>query len=277
MNKKTSIHMQPSSIKSLLHNCREITPKYVIASAFKNEYDCTPDKAVSIFYRLAAEAKQNYLKRTKQKIQTSEKRLVWEGVIVITKHHTMKDLKKLAKEFEKRFGWQPIHISIHRDEGHISKEDGKTIINYHAHILFFMLDKDGIYLMKKRESGSKKMSFLQTLTANVLGMERGTQKILSGTERLNHWQYRKVAEMKNRFILKIKELRENIEKAKNILIQKNVKIKKLESDLHKTKEQAITISVENVKLKAKLLLLHEELNIAGISTPITIPSTLFPE
>jgi len=269
--------MQPSSIKSLLHNCRVITPEYAVESSSKNEYDCTPDEAVSIFYRLAAEAKQNYLKRTKQKIQTSKKRLVWEGVIVITKHHTMKDLKKLAKEFEKRFGWQPIHISIHRDEGHISKEDGKTIINYHAHILFFMLNKNGIYLMKKREYGAKKMSFLQTLTANILGMERGVPKIISGTERLNHWQYRKVMEMRNKFLLKIKKLTEVVEKAKIILHQKNVKIKKLESDLHKTKEQAITISVENVKLKAKLQLLNEELNIANVSTQIIIPSTLFPE
>ncbi len=277
MNKKTSIHMQTSSIESLLHNCRAILPEYAVESASKNEYDCTAAEAVATFYRLLSEAKQNYLKRTKQKIQTSSKRLVWEGVVVINEHHTMKDLKKLAQEFEKQFGWRPIHISIHRDEGHISKENGETIINYHAHILFFMLSANGIYLMKKRDFGKKKMAMIQTLTANVLGMERGVPKIISGTERLNHWQYRKVMEMRNKFLIRIKKLTQMVEKAKVILDQKNVKIKKLEKDLNHTKEQAITISVENVKLKAKLQLLHEELNTADLVTRITIPSTLYPE
>jgi hypothetical protein len=277
MHKKTSIHIQPSNIQSLLHNCRVITPEYTVESASENEYDCTADEAVATFYELAAEARENYMNRTKQKIQTSSKRLVWEAVLTINEHHTLKDIKKLAKEFEKRFGWRPIHISIHKDEGHISKENGKTIINYHAHILFFMLSRDGIYLMKKRDNGKKKMALLQTLTANVLGMERGIPKIITGTERLNHWQYRKVMEMKNKFLLKIKNLTQTIEKAKAILHEKNVKIKKLEKNLYNTKEQAITISVENVKLKAKLLLLQEDLNIVSGATKITIPSTLYPE
>jgi len=271
---KSSIHLQPSSIKSLIHNCREVVPSYAIDAENKNEYSCTPEEAVATLYKLLSEAKKNYFDRTKQKIQTSDNRLVWEAVVNISAYHSLDDIKNLTEEFEKHFGWRVLHISIHKDEGHISKEDGKKVINYHVHILFFMLDSNGIYLMKKREFGKKKMAMIQTLTANILGMERGVPKIISGRERLNHWQYRKVMEMKNKFLLRIKKLTQTIEKAKVIIKQKNLKIKKLEKYLNATKEKAITISVENVKLKARIQLLQEKIDAVNIEKKVTIQSTL---
>ena len=50
-------------------------------------------------------------------------------------------LKKLNENIEKEFGFRAVQTAIHRDEGHI--KDGRPIYNYHAHIVFCNLDKNG--------------------------------------------------------------------------------------------------------------------------------------
>ena len=95
------------------------------------------------------------------------------------KNHTLKDLKKVAKYVEEKFGYRATLITLHRDEGHYEYDEQgnatKFVANIHGHIRFCVLDpKNGksIYRQKFR----KRLEFkqLQTQIANMLGLQRGT-------------------------------------------------------------------------------------------------------
>ena len=139
----------------------------------------------------------NYTKRTKQRIQTDEKKFLWEAVINLNEEHTINDVRVLARIIRMIYGWQAAQIGVHRDEGFKDPKSGKNIYNYHAHIIFFMLDKEGIYRFKKRDFGIKKMEELQTLVSYVLKMERGKSKKITKIERLEHRQYKQQKQYEN--------------------------------------------------------------------------------
>lgn len=180
---KSSINFQQSSGNAFEHNDREHSPDYVFKEkSHLNECNRTAKEAHKLYKKLREEAIRNYTKRTGQKIQTKEERFRWSAVINLNAHHTLKDLEELAKIFEDKFGWQPLQIAIHKDEGH-KDDNGEFKNNYHAHIEFFMLDKQGIYRFKKNEFNTKKMSEIQDLTAKVLQMERGINYHQANVER----------------------------------------------------------------------------------------------
>ena len=172
------------------HNLRKALVTYTIDDHRRNISDRSYEEAIDLFHRLLEEAVSNYYNRTQQKIQTDEKKYIWEAVVNVNKHHNIKDIQALAKALGKKYGWQAIHCSIHADEGHIEKKSGEKIYNYHAHIVLFMLDADGIYRFKKGQFGVKKMEELQTFVANSLGMERGLSKKKTKKIRLEHRAYR---------------------------------------------------------------------------------------
>jgi len=115
--------------------------------------------------------------------------------VVIEDRHTLADLYQLGEVFEKKYGWRAVQIAIHRDEGYVEEDGNKKKYNYHAHMVFMMVDENGIYRFKKRDFGKKALSELQTVTARVLGMNRGIPKILSRRQRLEHREYKRAMEM----------------------------------------------------------------------------------
>lgn len=70
---------------------------------------------------------------------------------------------------------------------------GEVKINQHAHLEFFMLDEKGINRFKKNEFGRKRMTEIQTETAQILGMERG--EVGSKKVRLEHQAFRQQAKL----------------------------------------------------------------------------------
>ncbi|MDY5324975.1 MAG: hypothetical protein SPG96_08670, partial [Succinivibrio sp.] len=119
------------------------------------------------------------------------------------------DLQIIANYIKREYGYTPLEIAIHNDEGYVDKE-GKAHFNHHAHIDFCTL-KDGCQMarMEKycdkvpytKKDGtkswkfqSKKDSKLQDFIAETLGMERGQKG--SKAKRLEHEQYRQVAQQK---------------------------------------------------------------------------------
>ena len=188
------MHIKPvlDLITTVMHNDREKIPSYVIANSDCNVCTHSSEEVYALFMKLMSLASKNYTMRTKQKIQTKSEKWIWEAVIVLDKHHTLDDLLKLGKIFEKQYGWRVLQTSIHHDEGYVNEDSGQKIFNWHAHIIIMMIDNNGIYRFKKRDFGKRKMSELQTLVAKKLNMKRGVSKMDSKRENLNHKQYRQV-------------------------------------------------------------------------------------
>ena len=106
----------------------------------------------------------------------------------------MEDVETLAKHFNDKYGFQCYQIAIHRDAGHID-EDGKKQINHHAHLEFITLDKESGKNNYRRELITPNiLRRIQTETAEILQMQRGQDKRLSGAERIEPRKYAKQKE-----------------------------------------------------------------------------------
>ena len=115
-----------------------------------------------------------------------------EGVVVIDNNTTMEQFKQLATAMEEKFGIKTIQIHIHRDEGHKGSEEWKP--NLHAHMAFDWTQPNG----KSLSLNKSQMSQLQTLVADVLGMERG---VSSDVKHLNAIQYKNKMEGERNIVL----------------------------------------------------------------------------
>lgn len=92
-----------------------------------------------------------------------------EAVVVIEDTTTMDDLRKLAKRFNDRFGIDVFQIAIHKDEGYRKGKDGLKL-NLHAHMVADWTDHQSGKSLKLNRND---MAEMQTICAEVLGMERG--------------------------------------------------------------------------------------------------------
>ena len=134
---------------------------------------------------------------------------VQEIVINIKPDTKLDDLQIIANYIKKEYGYTPLEIAIHNDEGYVDKE-GKPHFNHHAHIDFCTL-QDGCQMARMehycdkveytKKDGTKSWRFvstkdskLQDFIAETLGMERGQKG--SKAKRLEHEQYRQVAQQK---------------------------------------------------------------------------------
>lgn len=106
-----------------------------------------------------------------------------EAVVVIEDTTTMDDLQNLAQRLQQRFGIDVFQIAIHKDEGYKhSKQQLK--LNLHAHLVADWTDhKSG----KSLKLGRNDMAEMQTICAEVLGMERGKS---SDKQHLSAIQYK---------------------------------------------------------------------------------------
>ena len=134
---------------------------------------------------------------------------VQEIVINIKPDTKLDDLQIIANYIKREYGYTPLEIAIHNDEGYVDKE-GKPHFNHHAHIDFCTL-QDGCQMARMerycdkvpytKKDGTKSWKFqsnkdskLQDFIAETLGMERGQKG--SKAKRLEHEQYRQVAKQK---------------------------------------------------------------------------------
>ena len=162
----------------VFHNMR-VGPK--AASSFVefqhlNKTNMSAKDALVLERRLEEEARDKYYETYGQKFKT--KHCFLELVVNLKKHHTLKDLEKVAKYVEEKFGYRATLITLHRDEGRYEYDEQgnatKFVANIHGHIRFCVLDPENgksIYRQKFR----KRLEFkqLQTQIANMLGLQRG--------------------------------------------------------------------------------------------------------
>ena len=117
-----------------------------------------------------------------------------EGVLLIKPDTTLADVKKFGEECQRRWGITPLQIFLHKDEGHWlngqpEAEDKESFQvgnrwfkpNYHAHIVFDWMNHD---TGKSRKRNDEDMATMQTLASDILLMERGQAKAVTGKEHL---------------------------------------------------------------------------------------------
>lgn len=185
---KSFIKIKPVTGNSERHNLREVKPKYCIEASAEN-YHVSDEKIGDALKRI----RENYQDKVGQKMQ-KRATPVREAVVLLKDDDNRKNIHKLfelSDQMEKRFGIRAFQWHIHNDEGHIDKK-GEARYNYHAHILFDWTDRE---TGKTLKLDKRDMSEIQTMTAEVLEMERGIKgsKSLS----LNHRQYRGFLEVKD--------------------------------------------------------------------------------
>ena len=117
-----------------------------------------------------------------------------EGVLLIRPDTTLTDVRKFGEECQKRWGITPLQIFLHKDEGHWlngqpAPEDMESFQvgerwfkpNYHAHIVFDWMNHD---TGKSRKLNDEDMTEMQSLASDILLMERGQSKTVTGKEHL---------------------------------------------------------------------------------------------
>lgn len=223
MGQISSINFKKSIPINTEHNDRTLAPNYLIDKEKGVECNRNAEKARELKNQIINEAKETYQNKVKQKFQA--KSFEWSAVVNIKPETTMQDLENLAKHFNDKYGFQCYQIAIHRDEGHKNTK-GEIEINQHAHMEFITLNKEtGKQNFKMRDFSKQKMREIQTEVAEILQMERGKDKRLTGAKRI---EPRKYAQLKEQEKQNFKELKQTIkEKDKEleavILSKKEIK------------------------------------------------------
>ena len=119
---------------------------------------------------------------------------IHEGVLLVRSDTTLADVRKFGEECQRRWGITPLQIFLHKDEGHWlngqpEAEDKESFQiggrwfkpNYHAHIVFDWMNHE---TGKSRKLNDEDMAAMQTLASNILLMERGQAKAVTGKEHL---------------------------------------------------------------------------------------------
>ena len=117
-----------------------------------------------------------------------------EGVLLIRPETTLADVCKFGEECQKRWGITPLQIFLHKDEGHWLSGQPETgdresfqvgekwfKPNYHAHIVFDWMNHD---TGKSRKLNDEDMTEMQSLASDILLMELGQSKAVTGKEHL---------------------------------------------------------------------------------------------
>lgn len=255
MTEKSCFHLEEAKPNNVIHNDRTISPSYLLKEkSLGVEVNRNAEEAQKLYEAFYDEACTNYARRTKQKVQA--KRLQWSGVALINESTTMDDLERLVEIFNKKFGWQCYQIAIHRDEGHIDKLTNKTVYNLHAHLEFFMLNKQGVYCFKKRDFGKKAMSQIQTLVAKELGMKRGEDARITKNKHLDHYQQRQQSKLLEKKEIEQQELKSELAKVQQEKLELANNNSALNQALDAIKKQFLIFQgdTKDTKLTNKVLL-----------------------
>ena len=171
-----------------------------------------------------------------------------EGVLLIRPDTTLADVHKFGEECKQRWGITPLQIFLHKDEGHWlggkpDAEDKESFQvgekwfkpNYHAHIVFDWMNHD---TGKSCKLNDEDMTEMQSLASDILMMERGQSKNVTGKEHLE----------RNDFIIeKQKAELQRIDAAKR---HKEQQVELAEQELKQVKSEIRTDKLKSVATDA---------------------------
>lgn len=179
---QTSIHFQAVKGGSEEHNKRTKKLDYVHHElSSQNDYWQSDTQEARLAF-----VTQNAKAKTGRKMQ-AKATPIREAVVVISQETTMDDLKNLSKRLNDRFGIDVFQIAIHKDERYKKSKDGIKL-NLHAHLVADWTDHQSGKSLKLNRND---MAEMQTICAEVLGMERGKS---SEKQHLSAIQYKIAAE-----------------------------------------------------------------------------------
>lgn len=206
MAELSSINFKKSNAINAEHNDRTLPPNYLLDDNLGVECNFKHDEARRLKNQIISSAMETYTARTGQKFQS--KSYEWSAVVNLKPSSTMQDLEKLATHLQEKYGFQCYQIAIHRDEGHLN-EQGEKVLNHHAHLEFITLDKE-TGKNTFRSISKKDLRQIQGEVADILQMQRGVDKRLSGAKRIEPRAYAKMKENEKK--QRAKEL-ENVKSA----------------------------------------------------------------
>ncbi|WP_419089845.1 mobilization protein [Phocaeicola sp.] len=219
MATKSSIHIKPCNVASSeAHNRRTAeymrnigkSKVYVVSElSANNEQWINPDFGSPELQTHYENIKRMVKEKTGRAMQEKERERkgkngkiikvagcspIREGVLLIRPDTTLADVHKFGEECQRRWGITPLQIFLHKDEGHWlngqpAPEDRESFKvggrwfkpNYHAHIVFDWMNHD---TGKSRKLNDDDMMQMQTLASDILLMERGKSKAVTGKEHL---------------------------------------------------------------------------------------------
>ena len=192
--------------------------------------------------RSIAEIREDIAKRYKATVgQKVQKNMMMfrEVIVVIAENTTMEQLRNLAVAFEEKFGIKTMQIHIHRDEGYQNSEEWKP--NLHAHMTFDWTKPNGKSIPSKETPYAK----MQTITAEVLGMERGES---SDVEHLNAIQYKNKKEGER--LLTFQQQNESLQEQIENFQQENDSLRIENEELH-LKQEELRLMSEQLRKEIK--------------------------
>lgn len=262
--KVTSAHFNPKIQPYLRHNDRTNTSSPNIHQDLMHLNECTKSASEVLreIDKLYDEAMQK-LKGTKGK-RTPKERSYHEAIFEIAEDTTMEQCQKLADEICELTGFRTLQISIHRDEGHTDLE-GNFKTHYHAHAVFFTLDKESGKQLARQEASLTKfnLSKIQDLASEIFGLQRGEKN--SKKQYISDYrEYKKIQQAKTEAQAQVKALfdktydwKEEQEEA----IQKQREELAIKEEELALKEQKIQEELKSIDEKQEWILKQkEELN-----------------
>lgn len=200
MAELSSINFKKTNPNNLAHNERITPPSYAIGGEIL--INRSMGEARALKETMINRAIETYTARTGQKFQS--KSYEWSAVVNLKPSSTMQDLEKLATHLQEKYGFQCYQIAIHRDEGHIN-EQGEKVLNHHAHLEFITLDKEtGKNNFRRELIKHQTLRDMQGEVAEILQMQRGVDKRLSGAKRIEPRAYAKMKEREKKELQSIK-------------------------------------------------------------------------
>lgn len=179
-----SSHTDAAKANCLAHNRREgNVPSYVnthLSETNRTIYEDAAIRGRKSIVPLVKAAERDYTQKTGQKCQKSFAPFR-ESCLVVKPGVTDKQLMDFKEQAEKLTGWKCIGIWLHQDEGHAHSKyiegDENFAINYHAHVLWDCINHDS---GKAIRADRTKLSRMQDILANAVGMERGNKAAETG-------------------------------------------------------------------------------------------------
>ena len=255
MAELSSINFKKSNAINTEHNDRTLPPNYLLDDNLGVECNFKHDEARRLKNQIISSAMETYTARTGQKFQS--KSYEWSAVVNLKPSSTMAELEKLATHLQEKYGFQCYQIAIHRDEGHIN-EQGEKVLNHHAHLEFITLDKE-TGKNTFRSISKKDLRQIQGEVAEILQMQRGVDKRLSGAKRIEPRAYAKMKEsekkelqsIKHKHTQEISEIKSLAQKFVKERIEQERKAWIKEQDFKTKQELENTIQNLNSQMKAK--------------------------
>ena len=273
MATKSSIHIKPCNIASSeAHNRRTdeyirnigVSKIYVVSElSADNEQWINPNFGTPELQTHYDNIKRMVKEKTGRAMQEKERERkgkngkiikvagcspIREGVLLIRADTTLADVREFGEECQRRWGITPLQIFLHKDEGHWlgekpDAEDKESFQvgekwfkpNYHAHIVFDWMNHD---TGKSRKLNDEDMAAMQTLASDILMMERGQSKNVTGKEHLE----------RNDFI--IEKQKAELQRIEAIKRHKEQQVNLAEQELRQVKSEIRTDKLKSVATDA---------------------------